>query len=87
MDKVPYKELKKWIADARAQVTIGSKWRHYKGPEYVIADIAIIEATNEVSVIYTSVDHPSVSFVRPLKVWLESVEVDGESVPRFARVS
>lgn len=86
MDKLPYEELEKLVTDARIRIPAGSTWRHYKGTDYTIADIAIIEATNEVAVIYTSVDHPGVSFVRPVRVWNEKIEWNGHVVPRFSKL-
>ena len=86
MDKLPYAELERMVAEARQEVGLDSRWRHYKGSEYRIADIVILEATNEVAVVYTPVDHPTVSFVRSLTVWRETVEWDGKQVPRFEPV-
>jgi hypothetical protein len=86
MNKLPYETLEELVAEARTRIPAGSRWRHYKGTKYIISDVAIMEATNEVTVIYTSVDHPSVSFVRPLGIWQETVEWDGRTVPRFTSV-
>jgi len=85
MDKLPYEELERLVADARQTVVPGSCWRHYKGSEYTITGIGILEATNEVAVIYTPLEHPAVSFVRSLTVWQEAVDYDGETIPRFRR--
>lgn len=87
MDRLPYDELERLVAEAQQQVPPGSRWRHYKGPEYTIAGISIIEATDEIAVVYTPIDHPTVSFVRPLSVWAETVEWDGRVVARFTRVA
>lgn len=86
MDKLSYTELEQMIADARKLVVSGSRWKHYKGSEYVISDIAILEATNEIAVIYTSVDHPTVSFVRVLSIWIETVERKGKATARFTKI-
>jgi hypothetical protein len=83
MDKLSEAELLERVATARAQVPIGSKWQHYKGGKYVVTDIVVIELTNEVGVVYLSVEHPSVKFLRPLVVWQEGVEWEGEQTFRF----
>lgn len=86
MDKLPYEELERMITEAKERVPVGSHWQHYKGSRYSIADIVIVEATNEVAVIYTSLDRPTVSFVRPLVVWRQTVEWGGHVIPRFTKV-
>lgn len=86
MDHLSYEVLEQLLAEGGRQVEPGSRWRHYKGTEYTVVSIVIIEATNEPAVVYASAKHPDVSFVRPLQVWLEEVEVDGQKVPRFSRV-
>lgn len=86
MDKLPYTGLEQMIADARELVVPGSRWKHYKGAEYVISHVAILEATNETAVIYTSVDHPGVSFVRALGIWVETVEWKGKIIARFTKI-
>lgn len=82
-DKPPFSALEERLTVAAQAVPVGSHWRHYKGGEYVIAGHAIIEATNEVAIIYTSLAHPAVTFMRPLTVWNEQVEWGGQTLPRF----
>ncbi len=63
----------------------GTRWRHYKGGQYLILDCVILEATQTPLVVYTpfnSVLH----FARPLSEWGELVEFDGQRVPRFKPV-
>lgn len=85
MTKLSYEELKRQISEAQEQVPLGSKWRHYKGGEYTINNIAVLEETQELTVIYTSLAYPDVSFVRPITVWSEQVEWEGQTVQRFSR--
>lgn len=64
------------------------KYRHYKGGEYEVVGTAILESTLEQMVLYrplyTSAEFsPETTFVRPLAVFLELVEVDGRTIPRF----
>ncbi len=85
MEKVPIEELEKKLKEARKR-SVGSKWRHYKGGQYVISGISIMEATNEIAVIYSPLENPDVSFVRPITVWAELVEWNGKMVPRFSKI-
>lgn len=87
MDKIPYDQLIDMLAAARAKVEPGTEWQHYKGNKYVANGVVLIEATNEVSVLYTSVLQPEVSFVRPVQSWLEVIEWNGQMQPRFTKIS
>lgn len=86
MAKLSYEELEKKLTDARKHIVPGSKWRHYKGGEYAIKDIVVQEEDNELAVVYTSLAHPDVSFMRPLSVWAELVEWDGKTSSRFFQI-
>lgn len=85
-DKLPYEGLERMIAEAKKAVPPGSRWRHYKGGRYEVSGFAITEATQEVAVIYTPLEHPAVSFSRPLSVWQETVEWNGQTLPRFKQL-
>ncbi|MFC3093658.1 DUF1653 domain-containing protein [Alteromonas sediminis] len=61
-------------------------YRHYKGNLYQVQDIAKHSETEEWMVIYTPLygeEKDRHLWVRPLAMFLESVEVEGESCPRF----
>ena len=66
------------------QVKLG-KYRHYKGKEYRVLGLAKHSETLENLVVYEALYDNQVShlWVRPAKMFLEEVEVDGRSVPRF----
>ena len=61
-------------------------YRHYKGPEYRVFGVARHSETEEQVVFYQALYGDFGLWVRPLSMFLESVEVDGEQVPRFALV-
>ena len=61
-------------------------YRHYKGPEYRVFSVARHSETEEEVVFYQALYGDYGLWVRPLSMFLESVEVDGEHVPRFALV-
>lgn len=64
------------------------KYRHYKGKEYEVLGVAKHSETLEDLVVYKALydNETSSLWVRPLKMFLEEVEVEGEKVPRFSLV-
>lgn len=65
-------------------------YRHYKGGTYRVLGVARNTETGEETVVYESLydasDYPAGSlWARPLAMFLETVEVGGAAVPRFAR--
>ena len=86
MTKLTYKELETKLANARLHVVPGSKWRHYKGGEYIIQDIAVSEEDNELAVMYAPIGRPEIIFVRPLSVWDDQVEWQGLTSHRFTKL-
>ncbi len=82
-------ELKQKLLEASRLVKIGDRYFHYKDSSktYVIKDLAIIEATEEVGVVYAPEyeELSGVCFVRPIDNFLSSLVVNGVEVPRFAK--
>lgn len=79
-------ELKQDIVDAQTEVEVGAIYKHYKnGDEYKVTDLAINEATAEVTVIYEAQYGNKLHFTRALSSWVEMVEKDGERTPRFRK--
>jgi hypothetical protein len=62
------------------------RYRHYKGNEYVVVGVARHSETEEEVVVYRQDYGERSLWVRPLAMFLETVEVDGEQVPRFKYV-
>ena len=62
------------------------RYRHYKGPEYTVIGIARHSETDERLVVYRQEYGDRGLWVRPLEMFAGSVEVDGKSIPRFARI-
>ena len=86
----PLAELHQALRAAGSQVEVGARYAHYKSPDhpYRVTGFAILEATDEVAVLYEVQEADQrVVFARPLSSWLETVEWQGRTVPRFARVS
>ena len=67
------------------QLQIG-KYQHYKGSFYQVEDIAIHSETEEKMVVYRPLCGEGLLWVRPLAMFLEQVEIEGKSQPRFAYV-
>ena len=62
------------------------RYRHFKGGEYQVIDVARHSETDEDMVVYRPLYGEGRLWVRPLGMFLEEVERDGETVPRFSRV-
>lgn len=59
------------------------RYRHYKGQEYSVLDVARHSETEEELVVYRQEYGDRSMWVRPRQMFLESVEVAGQQVPRF----
>lgn len=89
MSHTPQHVLQEKLVAARALVPVGAQFVHFKNSEhvYVIKDLAILEESMEVAVIYEGQYDEHISFIRPLSNFLQEIEVDGLMVTRFQRVS
>lgn len=63
------------------------RYLHYKGGEYEVIDLVRHSETEELLVLYRPLYGDMNLWVRPLTMFSESVDVEGESVPRFAYLS
>ena len=59
------------------------RYRHYKGKEYTALGVALHSETQEELVVYGQEYGDHGLWVRPKQMFLETVEVDGQAVPRF----
>ena len=66
------------------QIKLG-KYRHFKGNEYNVIAVAKHSETLEDMVVYEALYDNKVSkiWVRPLKMFLETIEKDGKTFKRF----
>lgn len=62
------------------------RYRHYKGKDYEVIGLATHSETEEKLVVYRCLYGDYDLWVRPLNMFQEMVEVDGEAVPRFRLV-
>lgn len=59
------------------------KYRHFKGGEYEVLGLATHSETDEQLVVYRALYGERGLWVRPLAMFLETVERDGQIRPRF----
>ena len=80
--------LEQQIRDAETVVTVGGIYQHYKGADklYKVLGIGVTEADETLSVIYQAQYGKQLTFLRPVTSWLETVDWNGETVPRFKQV-
>ena len=66
------------------------RYRHYKGPEYQVVGTARHSETEEDLVLYYplySDANETLYWVRPLDMFIEQVDVEGQLLPRFSLVA
>ena len=63
------------------------RYRHYKGKDYQVIDIARHSETDERLVVYRTLYGEFDLWVRPLEMFTEEVVVDGNTLPRFTFIS
>lgn len=73
------------MANGRKAVSVGATYRHFKGNEYIVLCLARDSETLEDVVVYRDCGDESKIWVRPLSMFLEQVQVNGQWVARFAR--
>jgi hypothetical protein len=61
------------------------KYKHYKGKLYEVIGVSRHSETLENLVVYKALYQPEGEnlWVRPLKMFMEEVEVEGKKMPRF----
>lgn len=68
-----------------ATVTPGT-YRHYKGKDYKLIGIGMNTETEEQLVFYQSQYGNFEFWARPVSMWNEQVEYEGQILPRFTRI-
>ena len=72
-------EREEWKMEIRP-----GRYRHFKGGEYQVIGVARHSETMEELVVYRALYGERGLWVRPAGMWLETVERDGQRLPRFA---
>lgn len=70
-------------ADATPEQFKTGLYKHYKGGEYHVLDIALHSETEEWLVVYRPLYGEKKLWVRPFKMFFEQVLVDNQSIDRF----
>lgn len=68
-----------------AKIPLG-KYEHYKGKRYEVIGVGKHSETLEDLVVYRALYDNHELWVRPLKMFLEKVEMNGKKIPRFRRI-
>ncbi|CAA0088284.1 Uncharacterised protein [Zhongshania aliphaticivorans] len=58
-------------------------YRHYKGGEYQVYDVATHSETEELVVVYRPLYGEAALWVRPFEMFVELIEFKGKTLPRF----
>lgn len=59
------------------------RYRHYKGNDYEVIGVARHSETEEEMVVYRTLYGQYDLWVRPLSMFMETIENEGETLPRF----
>ena len=62
------------------------RYRHYKGGEYEVVELCRHSETLNILVVYRALYGGHGLWVRPVEMWNETVEMDGQTVVRFSRM-
>ena len=63
------------------------RYRHYKGNQYQVISLARHSETLEALVVYQPLYGEGGLWIRPAGMFMETVEVAGQRVPRFAPIA
>jgi hypothetical protein len=64
----------------------GKRYRHFKGNEYLVLYLAKHSETLEELVVYQALYGDRGIWVRPMNMFLEQVEVNGQMINRFEKI-
>jgi len=67
-------------------MTLPGLYRHFKGNNYEVIGTAKHSETMEELVVYKHLDDDGGLWVRPLKMFEETVVIDGKAVSRFEKI-
>ncbi len=70
------------LTDLKPKLSRGI-YLHYKGKEYEVLDIAQHSETMEYFVVYRPLYGDRDTWIRPLTMFTETINLEGQKVPRF----
>ena len=62
------------------------KYKHFKGGEYEVIGVAKHSETMEDFVVYKALYGKKDLWIRPLKMFLETVTINGKKIKRFQKI-
>lgn len=62
------------VAQEYKEKMVGKRYIHFKGGIYIVTDIAVHSESASLMVIYKSFDKPSLTWARPLSMFLSEVD-------------
>lgn len=68
------------------KIVIGGHYKHFKGGEYVVLNVAKDHETCKEQAVYMQIHDKPIIWVRPLDMFLEDVDDHGNIKPRFALI-
>ena len=72
--------------DEAKKTILPGKYRHFKGNEYEVLEIARHSETLEPIVVYRALYGEGGVWVRPAEMWFETSERDGKKFNRFEKM-
>jgi len=66
------------------ELLVPGRYRHYKGNAYQVLFVATHSETLEKQVVYKALYGEGAIWVRPVEMFIETVEWEGHTVPRFS---
>ena len=73
------------------ETMVGKRYRHFKGGIYIVTDIAVHSETEKMMVVYKSFNEPTLTWVRPLNMFISEVDKakypDVEQEMRFEQLA
>lgn len=72
--------------DEAKKTILPGKYRHFKGNEYEVLEIARHSETLEPIVVYRALYGEGGVWVRPAEMWFETIERDGKKFNRFEKM-
>lgn len=67
-------------------IKVGQKYKHFKGNEYLVLHLAKHSETEQDMVVYQALYGERGIWVRPISMFEEKVEMNGEMVNRFEEI-
>ena len=67
-------------------VKSGERYRHFKGNEYEVVAVGKHSETEEELVVYRALYGMGDVWIRPLKMFTDTVVRDGNELPRFQKI-